>query len=85
VPWDIVEGSIRGLSAPSAVAVDRTYFEELGIKGVGDRAEINGNSVTITTVTDGIRSFTTLPYVFTPSSWRARCSARHPTCRPTPS
>ena len=65
VPWDIVTGSIRGLSAPSAVAVDRTYFEELGIKEVGDRAEINGNSVTVTTVTDGIRSFTTLPYVFT--------------------
>ena len=44
LPWDIVEGSIRDLSAPSAVAVDRTYFEELGIKGIGDRAEINGNA-----------------------------------------
>ena len=65
VPWDIVEGSLRSLAAPSAVAVDRTYFEELGIKGVGDRAEINGTSVTVTTVTDNIRSFTTLPYVFT--------------------
>jgi putative ABC transport system permease protein len=31
---------------------------------VGDRAEINGNSVTIAAVTDNIRSFTTLPYIF---------------------
>jgi putative ABC transport system permease protein len=46
------------------VAVDRTYFEELGVKAVGDRAEINGNSVTIAAVTDNIRSFTTLPYIF---------------------
>jgi putative ABC transport system permease protein len=65
LPWDIVQGSIRDLAAPSAVAVDRTYFEELGIKGIGDRAEINGTAVTVTTVTDNIRSFTTLPYVFT--------------------
>src|SRR4029450_6786070 len=65
LPWDIVQGSIRDLAAPSAVAVDRTYFEELGIKGIGDRAEINGTAVTVTAVTDNIRSFTTLPYVFT--------------------
>ena len=65
LPWDITKGSIRALSAPSAVAVDQTYFEELGIKEVGDRAEINGMAVTVTVVTDGIRSFTTLPYVFT--------------------
>jgi putative ABC transport system permease protein len=65
LPWDIKEGSIAALSAPSAVAVDFTYFKELGIERVGDRAEINGNEVVVTVVTDNIRSFTTLPYVFT--------------------
>jgi putative ABC transport system permease protein len=65
LPWDLVQGSIRDLAAPSSVAVDRTYFDELGIKAVGDRAEINNIQVTVTAVTDGIRSFTTLPYVFT--------------------
>ena len=65
LPWDIVEGSIEALSAPEAVAVDRTYFHELGIEKLGDRAEINGMAVTVAAVTDNIRSFTTLPYVFT--------------------
>jgi putative ABC transport system permease protein len=65
LPWDIVEGSVAALSAPSGVAVDRTYFKELGIERMGDRAEINNTQVTVTAVTQGIRSFTTLPYVFT--------------------
>jgi putative ABC transport system permease protein len=65
LPWDIIEGSIEALSAPDAVAVDRTYFHELGIEKVGDRAEINGIQVRAAVVTDNIRSFTTLPYVFT--------------------
>ena len=64
LPWDLVEGSIESLKAPDAVAVDRTYFQELGIGKVGDRAEVNGNTVTIAAVTDNIRSFTTLPYIF---------------------
>jgi putative ABC transport system permease protein len=65
VPWDIVQGTIRELSAPSSVAVDQTYFTELGIKGLGAQAEVNGIKVNVNVVTDNIRSFTTLPYVFT--------------------
>jgi len=47
------------------VAVDATYFNELGVTKVGDRAEITDTVVTVKVVTRGIRSFTTLPYVFT--------------------
>jgi putative ABC transport system permease protein len=47
------------------VAIDSTYFTELGISKLGDRAEINNMEVTVNAVTTGIRSFTTLPYVFT--------------------
>ncbi len=65
LPWDITEGSASALAAPSAVAVDSTYFQELGIAGMGDRAEVNNMEVTVQAVTKGIRSFTTLPYVFT--------------------
>jgi putative ABC transport system permease protein len=65
LPWDISQGSVAALSAPSAVAVDDTYFGELGINEIGDRAEVNNTQVTVTAVTHGIRSFTTLPYVFT--------------------
>jgi putative ABC transport system permease protein len=65
LPYDIVEGSMETLSAPDGIAVDRTYFKELGINQIGDQAEVNGNLVTVRTVTDNIRSFTTLPYIFT--------------------
>lgn len=64
-PWNIVDGTLAGMTAPSSVAIDRSYFQELGIGKRGDHAEINANRITVSTVTDGIRSFTTLPYVFT--------------------
>ena len=64
-PWNVVDGTVAGISAPSSVAIDRSYFQELGIGKRGDHAEINAKKVTVSTVTDGIRSFTTLPYVFT--------------------
>ena len=65
--------------APDGVAVDRTYFKELGISSLGDRAEVNNMQVTVAAVTQGIRSFTTLPYVFTTLGTRphaAGCFAR---------
>lgn len=65
LPWDVVEGSIADLSLPNAVAVDSTYFAELAIEHLGDRAEINDTLVTVKAVTRGIRSFTTLPFIFT--------------------
>ena len=65
LPWNVTEGSARALAAPSAVAIDSTYFQELGVGGLGDRAEVNNMEVTVQAVTKGIRSFTTLPYVFT--------------------
>jgi putative ABC transport system permease protein len=65
LPWDIELGSKQSILAPAGVAVDAVYFKELGIKGLGDKAEVNGMQVTVTAVTHGIRSFTTVPYVFT--------------------
>lgn len=64
LPWNITQGSATALGAPSAVAIDSTYFDELGIGNLGDRAEVNSMEVTVNAVTQGIRSFTTLPYVF---------------------
>lgn len=70
-PWNIVEGQLTALSIPSAVAVDRSYFDRLGVKGIGSSAEIRQQKVRVTVVTNGIRSFTTTPYVFTTTE-RAR-------------
>jgi putative ABC transport system permease protein len=64
-PWNLIEGSIDALSIPNAVAVDQTYFERLGITGIGATAEIREQKVQVLAVTKGIRSFTTTPYVFT--------------------
>lgn len=63
-PWNVVEGDVRALSQWGAVAVDRSYFDRLGIKGLNATAEIRGHKVKVVALTDGIRSFTTTPYVF---------------------
>jgi putative ABC transport system permease protein len=63
-PWNLVEGRLGSLSVPNAVAVDRSYFDRLGISGMGARAEIRQQAVRVAAVTSGIRSFTTTPYVF---------------------
>jgi putative ABC transport system permease protein len=65
LPWNIVEGGVDALSIPDAVAVDRTYADRLGVKGVGDAAEMRDRRAEVRAVTSGIRSFTTTPYVFT--------------------
>jgi putative ABC transport system permease protein len=65
-PWNIVEGSVAQLAAPAAVAADDTYFDDLGIDKIGQTAEINDEHVQVEAVTHGIRSFTTLPYIFAP-------------------
>jgi putative ABC transport system permease protein len=65
LPWNVVEGSIEALSIPGAIAVDQSYFERLGINGIGASAEIREHKVEVRAVTKGIRSFTTTPYVFT--------------------
>ncbi len=64
-PWSLIEGSWEDIKSPEAVAVDRTYFNELGIKGVGATAQIATGRVRVRAVTDGIRSFTQSPYTYT--------------------
>jgi putative ABC transport system permease protein len=63
-PWNVVEGDPRTLSQAGTVAVDRSYFDRLGISGVGSTAEVRGRRVKVVALTDGIRSFTTTPYIF---------------------
>ncbi len=70
-PWNLVEGSTDDLTQPDAVAVDRSYFAQLGIARIGAKAEINNQKARVAAVTGGIRSFTTTPHVFT-SLGRAR-------------
>jgi putative ABC transport system permease protein len=64
-PWDLIEGNWDDIKAPEAVAVDRTYFNELGINGIGATAQIANGRVRVRAITDGIRSFTQSPYTYT--------------------
>ena len=63
-PWNVIAGSTQALSEPGAVAVDTTYHERLGLTGLGSKANIRGKKVQVVALTEGIRSFTTTPYVF---------------------
>ena len=40
------------------------FADRLDVSGVGGRTDIRQMTVQVTAVTDGIRSFTTTPYVF---------------------
>lgn len=64
LPWNVVDGKVEALSGNDAVAVDRSYFERLGVSKLGDTAELRNQNVKVVAITDGIRSFTTTPYVF---------------------
>jgi len=64
-PWDLIKGTWDDIKAPEAVAVDRTYLNELGINGIGDTAQIATGRVRVRAITDGIRSFTQSPYTYT--------------------
>jgi putative ABC transport system permease protein len=70
-PWNVVAGSVQSLSQTDAVAVDKSYSERLGTSGLGSKAKIRNHPVKVTALTNGIRSFTTTPYVFVDMS-RAR-------------
>jgi putative ABC transport system permease protein len=63
-PWNLVGGDVEALAISHAVAVDQSYFRQLGVTGLHDTAEIGDRRVEVTTITRGIRSFTTTPYVF---------------------
>jgi putative ABC transport system permease protein len=63
-PWNILPGS-AATTSPDGVTIDRTYAQSLGISGVGAAGEIEGQRVRVDAMTDGIRSFTTSPYIFT--------------------
>ena len=64
-PWNIIEGDVSGLGARDAVFVEKSYLRDLGLTGVGDTAQIGASRVRVTGLTEGIRSFTVTPYVFT--------------------
>jgi putative ABC transport system permease protein len=62
--WNVVAGDPRSLLEQGTVSIDRSYAGRLGVSGVGATAQIRGQPVVVGAITEGIRSFTTTPYVF---------------------
>jgi putative ABC transport system permease protein len=67
LPWAMLPGrSIHdALSTPNGVIIDRRYANKLGVDSVDQLVEIKDHRARITGFTDGIRTFTQSPYVFT--------------------
>lgn len=65
VPWALSDGTLDDIKAPDAIAVDKSYFHELDIKRIGDTAQIMNGRVRVRALTEGVRSFTTSPFVYT--------------------
>ena len=63
-PWNVIEGNVDDLKADNTVFVDDLYRRRLGITGIGHIGEINGYRARVVGFTEGIRSFTTSPFVF---------------------
>lgn len=63
-PWNFTAGSVDSLKMSDGIVVDTLYAQKLGIRGVGDRVEINGHRAQVVGLTTGIRAFTQSPYIF---------------------
>ena len=64
-PWRLREGSVDALKAGGGIIIDESAFAKLGRLRIGDYVEILENRVKVVGISEGIRGFTTAPYVFT--------------------
>src|SRR5581483_12150324 len=63
-PWDVPVGEVGAIHRPDSVLVDELYLGHLGVRGVGDEAEMLGRRAVVRGVTRGVRTFTASPFVF---------------------
>jgi putative ABC transport system permease protein len=64
-PWNLVQGRVEDLKRPDAIIMDNIYRQKLGVDHAEQLFEINGKRARVVGFTQGIRAFTTSPYVFT--------------------
>lgn len=63
-PWNVVAGILDELAIPGRIVLDRSSAEKIGAFRVGDYREARARRFRIAAVTEGITSFTTVPFVF---------------------
>lgn len=64
-PLELTAGNAALLHNADAIVIDQGEAAKLGGTQIGDTVELNGRRAKIVGTTDGMRSFTTTPYVFT--------------------
>lgn len=63
-PWNVVDGDPRRIHEPGGIVVDVSEAAKLKVDEVGARREIFGARAEVVALTEGIRSFTTSPFVW---------------------
>ena len=63
-PWNVVAGNLDELSILGRIVLDRSSIAKVGPFQLGDYRETLDQRVRIAAVTNGITSFTTVPFVF---------------------
>lgn len=64
-PLHLKAGNIESVKQPETVITDELFQEVLGVSQIGDEAEIQGNRVILGGISQGVRTFTAAPFVFT--------------------
>ncbi len=64
-PWNVIAGDARRLPQPGAIVIDKSEYPKLHFDRVGHQTEVSGVHAEVVALTNGIRSFTTSPIVFT--------------------
>jgi putative ABC transport system permease protein len=63
-PWNVVAGRLDDLAIPDRIVLDRSSIAKVGPFRLGDYRETLDRRVRIAAVTEGITSFTTVPFLF---------------------
>ena len=61
----MLAGTIEAIEQPETVIIDELSYDVLGLKKLGDEAQIEGNRAILGGVSSGVRTFTAAPCVFT--------------------
>ena len=65
-PWGMVAGDAQQVKQPNAVIVDKIYADKLAAHNIDDMVpKSTATAREVVGFTNGIRAFTTSPYVFT--------------------
>lgn len=64
-PWALAEGTLDSIQLPDTAIVDELSANLLGVKKIGDEAEMEGKRVFIGGISKEVRTFTSAPFVFT--------------------